>query len=103
MVDIHMVPWLIIEVVAYKDYLAKHEVLKINCQSMPMAFQFSMRENVSIYQYKQNINDAWLLSQERCIWKEDSITKQLKVPNDSPSAKRMAHKYKKENKVIPFI
>jgi hypothetical protein len=58
MVDIHMVSWLIIEIAAYKDYLVKHEILKINGQSMPMAFQFSMQENVHIYQYKQNINDA---------------------------------------------
>jgi hypothetical protein len=34
--------------------------LKINGQSMPMAFQFSMQKNVPIYQYKQNINNVWL-------------------------------------------
>jgi hypothetical protein len=93
MVDIHMVLWLITNVAAYKDYLVKHEVLKMKSQSMPMAFQFSMLENVPIYQYKQNINDA-CYPQGQCIWKKDSITKQLKVPNDLPSAKRMAHKYK---------
>jgi hypothetical protein len=49
MVDIHLVPWVITEVAAYKDYLIKHEVLKINDQSMPMAFQFSMQENIPIY------------------------------------------------------
>jgi hypothetical protein len=59
MVNLHMVPWLITEVAAYKDYLLKHEVIKIKGQSMPMAFQFSMRNNVPIYQYKQNTNDAW--------------------------------------------
>jgi hypothetical protein len=60
MVDIHMVSWLIIEVAVYKGYLVKHEVLKINDQSLPMNFQFSMRENIPIYQYKQNINNASL-------------------------------------------
>jgi hypothetical protein len=75
MVDIHMVPWLITEIAAYKDYLVKHEVLKINRQSMPMAFQFSMQKNVPNYQYKQNINDVWLPSQGQCILKEDPITK----------------------------
>ena len=103
MVETHMVPWLITEVCAYKDYLEKHEVLKIRGQRLPMAFRFSMRDNIPIYQYKQNINDAWLPPQGRCIWKQDPITKQLKVPNDSPCAKRMAHKYKKRNEVIPFI
>jgi hypothetical protein len=38
MAEIYMVLWLITEVVAYKDYLLKHEVLKINRQSMPIAF-----------------------------------------------------------------
>jgi hypothetical protein len=41
--------------------------------------------------------------QGRCIWKEDHITKQLKVPNDLPNAKRMAQKYKKKDEAIPFI
>jgi hypothetical protein len=103
MIDIYMVPWFITEVAAYKNYLVKHEVLKINGQSMPMAFQFFMQKNVPIYQYKQNIKDAWLPLQGRCIWKEDFIMKQLKVPNDLRSAKRMVHKYKEKNKIIPFI
>jgi hypothetical protein len=49
MVDIHMVLWLIIEIAAYKDYLVRHKVLKINGHSMLMAFQFSMQKNVPIY------------------------------------------------------
>jgi hypothetical protein len=32
-----------------------------------------------------------------------SYLKQFKVPNNLPSAKRMVHKYKKKNEVIPFI
>ena len=43
------------EVAIYKDYLKDLNVRKIIGQRGPIAFRFSMRENVSIYIYKFEI------------------------------------------------
>jgi hypothetical protein len=61
---------------------------------MPMAFQFSIFTSTS----KTSMMPGY--PEGRCIWKEDPITKQLKVPNDLPNAKRMAHKYKKKRRLF---
>jgi hypothetical protein len=55
---LHMVPWLITKMAAYKEYLSKHNMIKINGQSVPLAFSFLMRDNFPIYQYKHSTNDS---------------------------------------------
>src|SRR5450759_4271508 len=91
--DMHMVPSLITEVVAYKAYLKRHNVKEIMGHSKPISFRFSMRNNKPIYQYKQNTNGPWIPENRRCIWTDDSISKKLIVPMGELYAKNMSHTY----------
>ena len=103
MQEMHMVPSLITEVVAYIAYLKRHNVKEIVGHSKPISFCFSMRNNMAIYQYKQNINCPWIPENGRCIWTVDSVTKSLIVPMGEPFAKNMSHTYSKKDEVVQYI
>ena len=103
MEDMHMVPGLIGEVVAYKAYLKRHKVKEIVGHSRPISFHFSMRDNRPIYQYKVDINSPWIPENGRCIWANDLVTKKLIIPMGEPYAKKMSHTYKKKDEVVPYL
>jgi hypothetical protein len=98
-----MVPFLITEVAAYKDYLKDLNVRKITGQRGPIAFRFSMRENVPIYQYKFEIAEDWQPMEGRCIWSKDPVTKKLMIGNTEIYVKEMPTTYSKRDEVVPYI
>ena len=103
MEEMHMVPSMITEVVAYKEYLQRYKVKQIVGHSAPVAFCFSMKDNKPIFQYKANNNSPWIPKNGRTIWAIDPTTKHLIVPIDDPYAKKMLRTYDKKDEVVPYI
>ena len=99
---VHPVPYLIQEVADYKDYI-KEFVKPIKGQSVPMAFRFFMKNNVPVFQTKEHINSSWSPHEGVCIWKEDTISKQLQFPSGEPKSKVLAPMYKRAEDVLPYI
>jgi len=103
MEEMHMVPSLIMEVVAYKAYLKHYKVKQIVGHSAPVTFRFSMKQNRPIYQFKASTNEPWIPENGRCIWTTDPTTRQLILPMDDPFAKKMTKSYDKKHEVVPYI
>lgn len=103
--EVHPVPSLITEVADYKGYLESfHMNFDIIGQSFPVAFLFSMRNNVPIYQYKARQSDTWIPVNGRCIWTTDASTKLKILPFGDPPAKRMTDAtYTKAAEVVPYL
>lgn len=100
--SIHPVPYLIREVADYHEYV-KDFVLPMVGQSRPIAFLFSMKDNVPVYQYKENLHDMWLPIQGRKIWKQDELTKLTLHPQGEPKAKKMFNFHKRALEIIPYL
>ena len=62
-----------------------------------------MRNNVPIYQYRVNINSAWIPVEGRCLWNKDPVSNELMLPHDEPLAKKMDRYYSDAHEVVPFI
>ena len=103
MSELHMVPSLITEVVAYKSYLKQYKVKSIMGQSKPISFRFSMIENKPVYQYKQDIHLPWIPPNGRELWAKDPISRELMVPIGEPHAKKMFKTYENKDDVVPYI
>ena len=81
----HPVPFFIQEVADYKSY--SHEFAKdMQGQSVPISFLFSMRENVSIFQYKEHLTSPWLSISGRPVWEANPTTKKPMLPQGQPQA-----------------
>ncbi len=73
----------------------------IKGQFVSMAFQFFMKNNVLVFQTKKHINSSWSLHNGVCIWKEDTIQKELQFPSGEPKSKVLAPMYKRVDDVLP--
>jgi hypothetical protein len=100
---IHPVPRFIQEVASYKEYLQTFNVKEIEGQSRPVAFLFSMRDNIPIYQYKFHVKQPWVPANGRCIWEINLDTKLLTFPEGEPYAKPIDRVHKKVEEIVPFL
>jgi hypothetical protein len=101
--SIHPVPRVIQEVASYKSYLQTFNVKEIEGHSKPVAFLFSMRDNVPIYQYKSHVKHPWMPPTGRCIWYTIPNTNTLSIPSGQPFAKPIMEVHKKLDEIIPFL
>ena len=62
-----------------------------------------MKNNVPVFQTKEHINSPWSPHEGVCIWKEDTISKQLQFPSGEPKSKVLAPMYKRAEDVLPYI
>lgn len=100
----HPVPKLITEVADYKKYLKSFKINEIHGQSAPVAFLFSMRNNVPIYQYKASVKQPWIPINGRVLWSQEEENV-YRLPRGEPLAKPMenVHMHIKANEVILYI
>ena len=98
----HPVPYLIQEVADYKSY-SKGFFNKMVGHSAPIAFRFSMRNNVPIYQCKEHLTSPWLPLAGRPVFKTDAESGRPTLPQWRPKAVPIASMLRKRNEIINLI
>jgi hypothetical protein len=92
----HPVPRFIQEVAAYKAYIGNF-VKRIEGQSAPVQFLFSMKNNIPVYQYRDSIKGEWLPTKGKSLWKDTTF------PQGDPFSKPMSTVHKRSDEIIPYL
>ncbi|KAL3676823.1 hypothetical protein R1sor_026771 [Riccia sorocarpa] len=98
--SMHLVPMLMEEIADYKTYVNTYLKPLIG-QSQPLAFRFSMADNVPIYRAQWKVDGPWLPEGGNSLWK--MVDGQFTLPTGEPKALKLPTTHPRLAEVSPFI
>ncbi|KAL3700174.1 hypothetical protein R1sor_018196 [Riccia sorocarpa] len=98
--SMHHVPMLMEEVADYKTYVNTYLKPLIG-QSQPLAFRFSMADNVPIYRAQWKVDRPWLPEGGNSLWK--MVDGKFTLPTGEPKALKLQTTHPRLAEVSPFI